>query len=374
MVDKNNSLPLYIQLREEIRAQIESGAFPPGYRLPFELELAEQYGVSSVTVKRGLRDLAEEGLIVRIKRKGTFVSPRGLASRISPKTIALIVPDIEDVLISEVYRGVAAAARRVGCKVSILSSDRNLAHEAENIRDLGKHGEEGAIIFPHWGRSNAELIFELKAKKFPFVLVNRFFRDIETDYVVTDNRAGAGDAVEHLVRLGHRQIGCISWVECTSVEDRLAGYRLALGRHRIPYDEKLVRSILDEDREQFRSIEPASGGYLEMQRLLALRERPTAVFAVSDRLAIGAMRAINEAGLQIPRDIAVVGFDDLRYAADLDLTTVAQPAFETGERAAEILFERKSKTTETTWGCRQIVLPPKLIIRGSCGGRDQVSS
>ena len=373
--DRTNPLPLYIQVREDLRRQIESGQLPPGHRLLPEDAFSEQYAVSSITVKRALRDLASEGLVVRIKRKGTFVSPRvgkavGAVER--TKTLALIIPDIEDLFISEIYRGVTDAARDAGYRVSILSSDRQIDKEAENIRELGKRGEDGAVIFPNWGRANAEQIFELKRAQFPFVLVNRFFRDIQTDYVVVDNRAGACEAVEHLVRLGHRRIGCIGWVECTAVEDRLAGYRLALGRHGIPYDERLVRGILDEDRQRYSDVEPASGGYQEMKRLLEVDDRPTAVFAVSDRLAVGAMRAITEAGLTIPDCLALVGFDDVRYAEDLDLTTVAQPAFETGKTAAEILVGQLEgrPLNGATRKFRQVVLPTRLIVRGSCGGRN----
>jgi len=371
--DRTNPLPLYIQVREDLRRQIETGQLPPGHRLELEETLSTQYEVSSITVKRALRDLAAEGLLVRIKRKGTFVSPRAADSGVTPRTkcLALIIPDIEDLFISEIYRGVTEAARQAGFRVSILSSDRQMDKEAENIRELGKRGEDGAVIFPNWGHANAEQVFELKRSGFPFVLVNRFFRDIQTDYVVVNNRAGASAAVEHLVGLGHRRIGCIGWVECTAVEDRLDGYRLALGRHSIPYDEQLVRGILDEDRQRYAGVEPASGGYEEMKKLLALPDRPTAVFAVSDRLAVGAMRAIAEAGLAIPGDMALVGFDDVRYAEDLDLTTVAQPAFETGRMATEILIGRIEDQTRngTTKAYRQVVLPTQLVVRGSCGGR-----
>jgi DNA-binding LacI/PurR family transcriptional regulator len=372
--DRTNPLPLYIQVREDIRSQIEAGKLLPGDRLLLEQALTEQYAVSSVTVKRALRDLAQEGFVVRIKRKGTFVSPRKSDrpdSKPRTKTLALIIPDIEDLFLSEIYRGLAEVARRAGYAVSILSSDREIKKERENIRSLGDRAEQGAIIFPNWGRANAEQIFELKRRKFPFVLVNRCFRDIQTHYVIADNCTGAREAVEHLIRLRHRRIGCIGWVECTAVEDRLRGYRLALGRHGIAYDETLVRGILDADRQNYAGVEPASGGYQEMKQLLQLDQRPSAVFAVTDRLAAGALRAITEAGLEIPGDVALVGFDDVRYAADLDLTTVAQPAFETGKTAAEILIAQieRGDHNGSEEKFQQVVLPTELVIRGSCGGK-----
>lgn len=372
--DKSNPLPLYLQVEDDLRRQIQSGVLPPGHCLPLEPDLAGQYGVSSITIKRALRDLAQEGLLIRIKRKGTFVSPRKDSptdTRPRGKTLALIIPDIEDLFLSEIYRGVADAASQAGYTVAILSSDREVEKQGDFIRNLGQRGEEGAVIFPNWGRGSAEQVFELKRRKFPFVLVNRYFRDICTHSVVANNRAGAFEAVEHLIRLGHRRIGCIGWVECTAVDDRLDGYRLALGRNGLVYDETLVRGILDEGREKWAAIEPASGGYQEMARLLQLADRPTAVFAVSDRLAAGAMRAVADAGLKIPDDVALVGFDDLRYAADLDLTTVAQPGMETGRMAAEILIRWIEEETvdNTDESLHQIVLPTRLILRGSCGGR-----
>ncbi len=373
-VDTKDPLPLYLQVQEDLRKKIDSGVLPPGCRLPMERDLGSQYGVSSVTIKHALRNLANEGLIVRIRRKGTFVSLRGDHHRVCrtrTKTLALIVPDIEDIFISEIYRGVAGVAGQIGYCVSIFSSDRDVARESQHIRDLGQRGEDGAIIFPNWGRANAEEVFELKRRRFPFVMVNRYFRDIQTHYVVADNQAGATEAVEHLIRLGHRRIGCIGWVECTAIEDRLAGYRTAIGRHGIAYDEALVRGILDEGRDKLDGIEPVTGGYREMKKLLEVAPRPTAVFAVSDRLAMGAMRAIAEAGLSIPDDIALVGFDDVRYAADLDLSTVAQPASETGRTAVEILMrqieaESLREPAVNLW--QQVVLPTTLVIRGSCGG------
>lgn len=368
-LNRKDGLPLYIQVREDLREQIRSGALPLGRGLPLERDMAQQYGVSKITISHALRDLAKEGLITRIKRKGTFVSLRPPAAVVARRTkaIAFIVPDIEDVFITEIYRGVAAAARERGYKVFILSSDRDLEKEAENIQAMRFGAHDGAIIFPNWGRANAEQIFELKKSKFPFTLVNRHFRDIQTDYVVADNRGGGREAVEHLIRLGHRRIGCIGWIESTAVEDRLEGYRLALGRHGIPYDERLVTSILEDMKGKPFAVEPASGGYEEMKRLLRVEPRPTAVFAVSDRLAVGAMKAIREKGLSIPNDVALVGFDDLRYAADLNLTTVAQPALLTGKRATAILIGRIEGAERGVAEFEQVVLPARLVVRGTCG-------
>ncbi len=154
--DRTNPLPLYIQVREDIRGQIEAGRLLPGDRLLLENALTEQYAVSSITIKRALRDLAREGIVLRIKRKGTFVSPRKISRPDSgpwSKTLALIIPAIEDLFLSEIYRGLADVVRRAGYAVSILGSDREIEKEEGNIRNLGARAEQGAVIFPNWGRA-----------------------------------------------------------------------------------------------------------------------------------------------------------------------------------------------------------------------------
>ena len=185
---------------------------------------------------------------------------------------------------------------------------------------------------------------------------------------------GACEAVEHLIRLQHRRIGCIGWVECTAVEDRLQGYRLALGRHGIPYDETLVRGILDEQRQNI------CGGRTGQRRLSGDEETLAIGPAARARFSRSAIAwpwarcgRLREAGLQVPDDVALVGFDDVRYAADLDLTTVAQPAFETGKTAAEILIGEIERGGRDGSGERfqQVVLPTRLIVRGSCGGKNR---
>lgn len=365
-VERTRETPLYVQVREELRQRIEAGVYPAWEALPAVDELAAHYGVGRITVIHALRDLAQEGLVTRIQRKGTFATP-SVPSR--SRTLAFIVPDIEDLFVCEIHRGLAAAARRSGCRVSVYSSERDAALEAEHIRALVRGREDGATIFPTWGRANAAAIAELKESGFPFVLVNRFFRDIPTDWVVTDNRAGAECAVEHLIGLGHRRIGCLGWLMSTAIEDRLAGYRRALERHGIAYDETLVASIMDAGPERGSGYEPSSGGYDEMKRLLAMPSPPTAVFAVSDRLAVGALRALGEAGKTVPEDMALVGFDNVRYAADLGLTTMAQPAQETGEMAARILLGRiEGQNMAVAGEYRQVVLPARLMVRRTCGG------
>jgi len=174
-----------------------------------------------------------------------------------------------------------------------------------------------------------------------------------------DNQAGAYQVVTHLIGLGHRRIGFISNapLSYSGAQERFAGYKQALAERSIPLQEELVQTA---------EFMPATGQEA-MQELLALPDRPTAVFAASDVVAIGVMSAIQAAGLEIPEDIAVVGFDDIFLAAHTQppLTTVRVPAYGLGWTAAELLIsliegeEASSVTLET-----------ELVIRDSCGGRN----
>ena len=184
--------------------------------------------------------------------------------------------------------------------------------------------------------------------------------------MVTDNTNGAYQAVEHLIKLGHKRIGYIGGVESTAGEDRLEGYRQVLGKYGIIYDTALIKVMPGNG---FKTMEPESGGYNEMHQFLLLKPLPTAIFASNDYLAMGAMKAIKEAGLNIPGDIALVGFDDLKFSATLEvpLTTVAQPFRDIGEKSAEILLNKLEGIEPGN--IQKIALTPELIIRESCGAQ-----
>jgi LacI family transcriptional regulator len=187
----------------------------------------------------------------------------------------------------------------------------------------------------------------------------------DTDFysVDIDNFSAAQQAVEHLIKLGHERIACITNAppSYTAAADRLDGYRERLKYHRIPYDEALVR---------YGDFNPESG-YQQMKELLSIDELPSAVFVASDVVAIGAKAAIVEQGLKIPQDIALVGFDDVPLARYLDppLTTVHLPASELATRASKMLIQiiQGEKPSE-----KQVLLESQLIVRQSCGANQPI--
>jgi LacI family transcriptional regulator len=189
----------------------------------------------------------------------------------------------------------------------------------------------------------------------PFILIGRHPTNSKIHYVDVDNQSSAREAVAHLLRLGYRRVATITGPRnMIAGADRRAGYLDALRDRRLAADADL---IVEGDFSE-------AGGYAAMQRLLA--RQPDAVFAASDVMAAGAIRAIREAQLRIPEDIAVVGFDDMPFAArnDPPLTTIRQPIHRTGGLAAETLIDLIEKPASPT---RRVILPAELVVRTSCG-------
>ena len=205
---------------------------------------------------------------------------------------------------------------------------------------------------------NHEYLHSWPAHRLPLVGIDRLPDDACIDAVLIDNVAGARHAVEHLITLGHERIGIVTGLPgITTTEERLIGYQRALAAHGIPLDPALIvegNSRID------------GGERAALQLLTREAARPTALFVTSGLMIISALQAINQVGLRCPEDIALVGFDDFEWAAVMypRLTTVSQPTYEIGQKAAQLLFERLEKRDAAPQVVR---LQPQLIIRESSG-------
>ncbi|MDD3927512.1 MAG: GntR family transcriptional regulator [bacterium] len=354
--------PIYRHLQESIIAKVRKGDFKPDDALSSENELAEEYGISRGSVRTALKELQDKGVIYSVAGKGSFVSRQISDQSVSKQDrIAFIVPSLDGSDL-QIYRGIEDTLNTEGFILSIFNSQRSIEQENKNLKLLLEGKEKGAIIFPNWGRTNAEALFELKMAGYPFVLIDRYFRELETDYVVTDNKKGGFLATEHLIKLGHKRIGIVLGLNCTAIEDRFEGYREALAQHDIVHDPALVRRFQRDDAEE---NEPsAETGYNEAVDLL--NDKPTAIFATNDFLARGTIKAIQDAGMNIPGDISVIGFDNQGFAERLNpaLTTVAQPFYELGQRATRMLLVKISSDNSKE-GCIKKVLSPELVFRRS---------
>jgi LacI family transcriptional regulator len=280
---------------------------------------------------------------------------RGLISQQS-KTIGLIVPDVVNPFFAPVVRGAETTARKAGYRVLLCNSEAELRLEREYIEDLITHRIEGLLIAPASDRSRVSLL-ALQKGGFPIVLLDRSLPDFECDMVVSDSISGARRLVEHLIKVGHRRIAHFTESDDVSTgRERLEGYRQALEAAGLPFSEELV----------FRTTVDRIGGYRATQQMLEHAPLPTAIFAVNNMTAVGAMQALRERGMRVPNDIGLVCYDDIEHLAVLSpfMTVVDQPAETFGSLGAQLLFERIANKAGNR--SRRIVLQADLIIRNSC--------
>lgn len=272
------------------------------------------------------------------------------------RTIGLIVPDNSNPFFAEIARIIEDIGFDNGYSVIFCNSDGNNQKESSYIQLLISKRVDGVIFIASQGTSGS--IRDLTEQKIPIVIADREIPQPDVDVVLVNNEQGGYLAAQYLLSLGHRRIGCICGPSrLTPLSLRLRGYQKALKENGIPYREELV--VPGDLRFQ--------GGERGMRKLLELSERPTAVFALNDLMAIGAIRAIRKAGLRIPEDVSLVGFDNIPISTAIypALTTVAQPIAKLAKTIAHLLIERIQKTHEVC-PARQITLEPHLVIRDSC--------
>jgi len=270
------------------------------------------------------------------------------------RTIGMVIPDNCNPFFAEVARGIEDASFEQGYNVILCNSDGDVEKELDYLELLIGKRVDG-IVLVSAGDSQATVDL-LAGQEAAVVIVDREISDLRADLVMTDNLQGGYQATSYLLGLGHRRIACIAGPSpLTPSAARVAGYRMALTKAGVRVDEQL---ILTGDFQ-------SHNGYAAMRTLLALTEGPTAIFACNDMMAIGAICAIHQAGLSVPEDISVVGFDDIALASFTcpPLTTVAQAKHAMGILAFEILRERMQ---DEGLPPRRELLETELVIRDSC--------
>jgi DNA-binding LacI/PurR family transcriptional regulator len=331
-------------------------------------DVAKQAGVSRTTVSLVLNNVqgvqiseeTRERVIETAHELGYVpnAAAKALASR-RAQSIGLILTRnphhiASDAFLNQILDGLITAAHEHS--IRLLIDIIEVQHQQKAYRDLVRANRIDGLILSG-PRFDDDALLSLQQDRFPTVLMGQL-PDSDFYSVDIDNFAAAKQAVEHLVKLGHHRIACITnaALSYSAAADRMSGYREILTTHRISYDESLVR---------YGDFDPESG-YQQMKDLLSLNKTPSAVFVASDVVAIGAKAAIVEKGLRIPEDIALVGFDDVPLARYLDppLTTVRLPASELATRASQMLIQLINNETPAK---KLVLLESQLIVRQSCG-------
>ena len=322
--------------------------------------VAKSTGVSMMTVSRvvnnkpGVAQATRERVLQVINELGYTANPaaRNLA-RGRTNSISLMLPNIWSSYMSEVARGVGAALSAASYSLVIYTTDVGIEREHYHNLLLGQSADGVIMVAPCLPDEHVK---HLLNRRRPCVVIDPCPSDRALPSINVTNWAGTLAAMEHLIALGHRRIGFISGVPyplCNA--ERLRAYRDSLLKAGLKAEARWVKSG-DQTR---------SAGAACTREWLAEGELPTAIFAGNDDMAMGVIDALMAAGLKIPEDVSVVGFDDVPMASQIHpgLTTVHQPLQEIGQRAAELLLAQINGQTSIPF----IELPTELIIRGSTG-------
>jgi LacI family transcriptional regulator len=323
-------------------------------------DVAAAAGVSPATVSRVLNlkaDVADD-LRHRVlaavsdlgyRRNGPARSLRTRAAMV----LGLIISDITNPFFTAVVRGVEDVAQLAGYSVVLANADEDVAKEARYLEVAAAEQMAGVLLTP--ASSQLTSIEVLLERNIPVVTIDRRLAKSTVDSVTVNNRQAALAAAEHLIEQGCQRVGFVAGpVEISTGASRLAGYRAALSQAGRPHDPALIAYA------DFRT----EGGYAATRQLLRLGNPPDGLLISNNLMTVGGMQAIAEAGLSVPDDIAVVGFDDANWATALrpPLTVVTQPTYDIGRIAAELLLRR---INGETFPAKHVVLRAEFVERGS---------
>ncbi len=358
------------KISKRLEIEIATGKYGPGARLPSEIQLVEQYTVSRPTVARALRDLEAKGLVERRAGSGTYVKSGQPQRGNSQRVLGLLVPGLPNTEIFHIICGEIASLARVqeygllwgGSTSPRLDADASLKH-AEEICSQFIEREISGVFFapaelqPKQEEANLRIAESLREAGIPVVLIDRdltpFPKRSDFDLVGIDNFAGGYMIAEHLIKLGCQRILFVSRpLSAGTVSARVAGVREAIAQNHLNCDPNWIR---EGDPSNVKFVRSLVSGRLA-----------DAVICANDDTAAVLIRTMEQQGMHPPRDIRVVGFDDVKYATlvSVPLTTIHQPCRDIAIVAFQTMMRRLA---EPTLPVQSISLTPHLVVRESCG-------
>ena len=326
-------------------------------------DIARELGISKMTVSRAINNdplvkTETRDQVLEVSRRLNY-SPNHFARALATNRsflIGVIVPDLMHSYFAEILHGIGEIARTAKFQIVIGNSDENVAREMSEVEAL-RSRTDGLIVAPSVSQGKAGMYERMIDDGAKIVLIDRTLEGLECPMVSTNDVDVGILATEHLIRLGHKRIGHLRGSTTSTSKRRLEGYKQALEKSGIGIDKSLIHEcgLMESD------------GYRAMNEWLAKAKLPTAIFAVNDPTAIGAMQALEEAGVKIGTDVAIVGSGNIHYGDMLrvPLTTVSWSRAEMGRSAARLLIQLIEGKLDVMG--QKVIFSPSLVIRRSCG-------
>jgi len=340
----------------------KGGRETPAPRVASIKRVAARAGVSIATVSRVFAEhpAVSDALRQRVREAAHALNYRpSRAARAlragTSQAIGVVIPDLENPFFTAVVRGIEGVLQAAGYTLLLANSDEDAARERRILETFRADSVAGVIFVPINGARHAYQ--DVLAPPLQAVAVDRSASSLRTDLVTVDNVGGTRRGVRHLLAKHHRAVALLGGPSRHSTaKERERGYCDAMRDAGLPVRPELIY------HGDFRE----GGGYRGMKALLALPRRPSAVFVANNLMTLGAFRALHEAGVRVPHDLALVGFDDMPWATSLNppLTAVSQPSQEIGSSAADLLLDRIARPGRAV---RHVMLDTALMVRDSCG-------
>jgi LacI family transcriptional regulator len=327
-------------------------------------DVAKRAGVAPITVSRCINNSGYCSLEVRERIESAITDlgfiPNRLASGLRSKrthTLALVLTDITNPFFTTIARGVEDTASEAGYTVIFCNTDESVVKEQMYLQMLLEKRVDGVLLVP--AVSGFDSVNLVKKQGMPMIVIDRRLPSLQADVVRCDSESGAYDLTRLLLSLGHREIVILNGPRGVSTaDDRLTGYRRALAEAGIPQNKE----------NEFNGAFTQESGFEMAHQAIQKNNKITAVFAANNFITFGTIKALQDMRLRVPEDVAVVGFDDLPASLVTFpfLTVAAQPAYEMGKKAMEILLGRLDGGLPDQY--QEVVLPADIVIRQSSGG------
>ncbi len=329
-------------------------------------DIAAKAGVSSATVSRVINDsgpVSEETrkLVLDIIEELNYI-PNAVARSLSKNEtniIGVVVPDINNPFFGEVIKGVTLVAEKNDLNIILCNTNENVDTEKKYLQMLKGQRIKGIIITPTSDKNefNSEYLSLLESMGIPIVLIDRDVKYSNFDGVFLDNVQGAFDGVQAFIKEGHKDIAIIAGPKTSKPgRDRYRGYKKAMAIHKIPIKEEYV----------FFGDFKLNSGYEITKQIINMENPPTAIFTCNNMMTLGCIKALRENSINIPRDMAIIGFDEIETlnVLGIPISVISRPTFEMGSIAADMLIEKLNKSTKQD-RTNRLTLMPKLLLKGS---------
>jgi len=361
-----------LHVKTLIMLALERGEFKVGDKLPTETKLAKKYGCSRTTIREGLTSLTHAGIFEKRRGAGTFfVTP--VPHKPKSKIIGAIVPSVsilrQPSVYHEIIQGIEDAAHKKGYSL-IIGNSGNSPKKAKLYVSRFLENNVGGIIYspmivPDCHECNVDIVENIERKDVPFVIVNSLIGEsmCRFSFVGSNHFSAMVEVVKHLVSSGHKRIGFVRcFIGVWSADQHLAGFLHQLRNEKLSVPDDYIKIVEHGNTEDIIKTQ----GRKEIKQLLSLKTPPTAVICTNDYAAKNIIFEVEQMGLHVPDDLAVVGFDDRTFAPYLNppLTTVRQQFYEEGRQAFGLLEQKMNNKLS---GNHQQFLDCELIVRKSCG-------